>query len=290
MQIAKLALAAGAIIVLLPATTSAADLGVYETQAAPSSGWSYRATSYGWLTWLDGDLTVRGRNFDVNATPSDVLESLDFAFMGTLEARRGPLSLFTDIVYADISGARDFVSSSGSSSAALSIDYKTATVEVGAAYEVARLPGVALSEPRGLALDLLAGARYWYQRSDVTLSLSGSPDLDGLDVRSDSLAIARSGSVEWVDPFIGIRLREALAGGGEAFLRGDIGGFGAGSQFSWQLIGAVNWHLCDHYGIAYDAYAGYRALSVDYEQGSGSTRYKYDVIEQGPVLGLTGRF
>ncbi len=39
-----------------------------------------------------------------------------------------------------------------------------------------------------------------------------------------------------------------------------------------------------------DGYLGYRALSVDYETGEGSRRYEYDVLQQGPVIGITGRF
>jgi hypothetical protein len=31
----------------------------------------------------------------------------------------------------------------------------------------------------------------------------------------------------------------------------------------------------------------YRALSVDFEKGSGLNRYEYDVVQHGPVLGLT---
>jgi hypothetical protein len=45
---------------------------------------------------------------------------------------------------------------------------------------------------------------------------------------SGNRAIASSGSVDWVDPFIGARVRHQLAPGQEIVLRGDVGGFGAG--------------------------------------------------------------
>ena len=35
---------------------------------------------------------------------------------------------------------------------------------------------------------------------------------------------------------------------------------------------------------------GYRALSVDYEKGSGANKFEFDVVEHGPVVGLTVRY
>jgi len=52
--------------------------------------------------------------------------------------------------------------------------------------------------------------------------------------------IAKSGSVDWADPFIGARLQHQPTPGQAITLRGDVGGFGAGSQFSWQAIGTDN--------------------------------------------------
>ena len=71
-------------------------------------------------------------------------------------------------------------------------------------------------------------------------------------------------------------------------LRGDVGGFGAGSDFSWHVLATYNWQIA-HYGRP-DGYLGYRGLSVDYSQGSGNTGSKYDVLMQGPVIGATLHF
>jgi hypothetical protein len=35
---------------------------------------------------------------------------------------------------------------------------------------------------------------------------------------------------------------------------------------------------------------GYKALSVDYAQGSGVSRYEYDVTMHGPIFGIPARF
>ena len=42
--------------------------------------------------------------------------------------------------------------------------------------------------------------------------------------------------------------------------------------------------------VAVDGYIGYKALSVDYSRGIGSDRYQYNVVQHGPVVGLSVRF
>jgi hypothetical protein len=133
--------------------------------------------------------------------------------------------------------------------------------------------------PGSTALDMIAGGRYWHQETDIT----GSLVVDPL-VRET----ARSGSVDWVDPFVGMRFRNQIGPGEELMIRADFGGFGVGSDFSWQVLATYNWQICTLYGHVLDG--GYRALSVDYSQGSGTSRYEYDVLQQGPVIGSTLHF
>jgi|RhiMethySRZTD1v2_1073278.scaffolds.fasta_scaffold181686_2 hypothetical protein len=75
--------------------------------------------------------------------------------------------------------------------------------------------------------------------------------------------------------------------GQELVLRADVGGFDAGSQFSWNVLGAYSFNFAVRNGVTYAGLLGYRALSVDFEKGSGPTRYEYDVVRHGPVVGLT---
>jgi hypothetical protein len=114
-----------------------------------------------------------------------------------------------------------------------------AIVEAGASYEVAR------AGP--LAFEILGGARYWYQEADVSFDLAATLDIGDLTI-AGGRAIARSGSVDWLDPVIGTRVRYAVAPGHELFLRGDIGGFGVGSEYSWQVIGG--------YGVDFAVWQG----------------------------------
>lgn len=93
-----------------------------------------------------------------------------------------------------------------------------------------------------------------------------------------------------MDPLVGLRLRQQLAPGQELMLRGDVGGFDAGSTFSWNVLAAYSWQFAVYSGVTYSGMLGYRALSVDFAKGSGADRYEYDVIQHGPVLGLTVSF
>jgi hypothetical protein len=52
--------------------------------------------------------------------------------------------------------------------------------------------------------------------------------------------------------------------------RADIGGFSAGCFFSWNVIAAYNFNICIVDGVTYFGMLGYRALSVDYENGAST--------------------
>ncbi len=275
-----------------------ADLASEETgsrePAGSSADWTFSFTTYAWLPWISGDLTVKGRSFDVDISPGQVLDALDWsgvpAWFSYAEARNGRVTLFNDIAYAKLSDSNDFAKSGPAGAVTLSgnvaAEYEQAIVEIGGAYEVwaGNYPGLGSS-----ALDILAGGRYWHQDATVSANASLNADLPGLDVEADRV-FARSGSVDWVDPFIGARLRQQIAPGQNLTLRGDVGGFDVGSEFSWQVIATYDFQLCVTDGYTIDGYLGYRALSVDYSHGSGTSRYEFDAVQQGPVLGAKVRF
>jgi len=278
---------------------ASADLGGTDQPkpvAAPSK-WSFSFTPNGWIPWLSGDMVVKGRAFDVAVDPIQLFEHLDWstlpAWMSYAEARRGPLSLFNDIIYANVTGSGGVSRSvSGGEATAtfganVKADYTLAIIEAGGAYAI--WSRGRQGSAGATAFDVLAGARYWHQEVDVSADLTGTLDRNGLTI-SGNRAIASSGSVDWVDPFVGARLRHQLAPGEEIVVRGDVGGFGVGSQFTWQAIATYNWQLCVANGIPIDGYAGFRALSADFSQGSGTSRFVYDNTMYGPVLGATMRF
>lgn len=266
--------------------------------ATPVSPWQLSFTTYGWLTWIKGDVTVKGRPLTVDVTPKNVLNALDWSqipvWMSYLEARNGRLSLFNDIVYAKLEGSAQFAKSvqrrfvSASLGGRIEADYEQAVVEVGAGYEVWSSGSAASSFA---ALDVIGGGRYWHQEVSIsadlaaTLAVAGPGGVVDLEL-SGGRVLARSRSIDWIDPFIGARFRYQLAPGQTVNLRADVGGFGVGSDFSWQTIATFNWRLIQRPTHSFDAYLGYRALSVDYTKGS----YRFDATQHGPVLGGTLQF
>ncbi|MGO4739237.1 hypothetical protein AB4099_21995 [Bosea sp. 2KB_26] len=272
----------------------AADLPPPAAPVAPimTSAWAFRFTPYGWLTSLNGNQTVKGRTAKVDASFIDVVDATLgdggtlFALMADIEARNGRFSLLGNFVGLKVSVDRSGVRTRSatpdiSGAVGASGDAKTsmAILEAGAAYELARYGSV--------SFDVLAGARYWYQRADLSFDLGATVDVGDLRF-GRNVAIARSGSVDWVDGFAGARMRIGVAPGQEIVLRGDLGG--GGSKFSWQGIAAYSFDFAEKNGVTYSGVLGYRALYADYAQGEGRRRYAFDMLMHGPVVGLSLRF
>jgi hypothetical protein len=288
-------------------TSFAADMALPAapplTPVEPPSAWTYRLTPYAWITALNGTSTVKGRTVDVDASFIDILEKSDsiFALMAYFEARNDRIALFADLVYSKIGFDGSMARSrgvapgvGGTLGASLGLDLQMAIAEMGAAYEIARWNGVGSPAAPGIpasftAIDVMAGVRYWWQKVDLDLSLVGTVNLGDLTIVG-TRAIAKSGAVDWLDPFVGFRIRHQFAPGKELLFTADIGGFGAGSDISWQLVGAYTWEFAKTQNVTWAGVIGYRALYVDYAQGSGLTRYEYKMLEHGPLLGISMRF
>jgi hypothetical protein len=74
-----------------------------QSLAFSPSQWQFSFTPYLWLPWMTGDVVIKGRTLDVAVDPAELIDHLDWpvivpAWMSHAEARRGPLSLFNDIV------------------------------------------------------------------------------------------------------------------------------------------------------------------------------------------------
>jgi anti-sigma factor RsiW len=103
---------------------------------------------------------------------------------------------------------------------------------------------------------------------------------------SSPLAIDESDDQTWFDPGLGVRLSAPDAGRWHLSLQGDIGGFGIGSDFAWQVYPIVGYRFSDLFEVA----GSYRAISMDYTSGEGSDKFVYDLTTFGPQAGLLFRF
>jgi hypothetical protein len=290
-------LCAAAILATAPEAASAADLGYTEP---PADKWQVSLTPYGWMLNVNGDVTARGHTADINESFFDIVQKSDslLAWMTYFEARKGRFAFFTDLVWADLgfpghfSVTKDPLGRFGRARLTVKghaqLDYEETIIQSGVSYEVARW-GVAPG--RFTALDLMGSARYWNQDVDLSLHVTGTLDVNfpnlGLEFsKTKKLAVAKSGDLEWVDPVVGARLRHQIAPGKELRLTGDIGGFGAGSDFSWQAVATYGFDV-NCFGSPLHTVVGYRALSVDYSEQGRYGKNGLDVIQHGPVMGIT---
>ena len=66
-------------------TIPSTDSGMITTTT--DSGWNVRAAMYGWFTAMDGDITIRGNTAPVDVKFTDIVDKIDFAFMGVVVGR-----------------------------------------------------------------------------------------------------------------------------------------------------------------------------------------------------------
>lgn len=263
-----------------PATTEAAESAPTTGASAPAApedapaAWRLDFTTWIWLVGMKGDVGVRGREADVDANFGDILDASDsvFAFSGRLEVGTGRWGAFVDGMYSKL-GADDQSGPLGVSD--IDVTMEMVLIDFGAMYRLGEWTpsGEAAKNARRTTLDLYAGARY----TDLELSL----DPEVLD--------SRSKSVSWFDPIVGSKLVLPIAEQWHLSVNGDIGGFGAGSDFTWSATGVFGYDF--HIGkTRASVFAGYRAIGQDYSEGSGNEKFTWDVIQHGPILGLSLRF
>lgn len=258
---------------------------VFHLDASPfRSAWTVDVVPYAWGPWVNGTTSVVGRSANVHANQIQALEHLEqVPVMLYTEVRRGPWGFYGDIISGSVGFDESAVRTrpSRTLSGALGLDASAFIGEFGAVYEIAEWE----SGGATTAIDVLGGLRAWNQQADLKLKLTETIDIHHLVIER-GYAVAKSGTVGWVDPLVGARLRRTLREGEEIYLRGDVGGFHAGSQFTWNITAAYAFELCAGDLATFTGLIGYRLLDVDYSRGRGYSLYTFDVLMQGPLLGL----
>lgn len=275
--------------------------GTSETAQATAAAsdpdkWRVGFTAYGWLINVNGNATARGQTVDVNANFIDILQKSDslLAFMGYFEADKGQVGLYGDLVWTRLGFQRSAAAYRNplpgltlavNGNAALTTDLTVA--EVGGLYEIRRWRG---TEASFTAVDGLLGFRYWNNSVSASFDGIGTASYPALGISaSRSIGVSLSNTMQWVDPVVGLRLRHQFTRAHSLLLRGDVGGFGLGSQFAWQALGAYTyrWNV-GSFDLA--TVLGYRALSTSYTTGSGFDATGLNLLLHGPVIGFGIRF
>ncbi len=89
-------------------------------------------------------------------------------------------------------------------------------------------------------------------------------------------------SRDWIDPFIGLRFGCHLSDALVMQIYGDIGGFGVGSELTWQAVAGLGWKVSKNTVLE----LGYRILDIDYDQD----QFIFDMSMSGFATGVRYSF
>jgi opacity protein-like surface antigen len=235
-----------------------------QTTAAQTGGWQFELTPYIWGAGMKGDVQSGSLpKIHTDVSFSDILDVLDFGLMGAFEARKGRWGVLFDAIYMKLEmGASASGPIVGATTVSANLELKQTMLAAAATYRAV--------EGRS-PVDVIGGLRY--SKIEASAVISGS--LLGITA-------SRSGDKDWVDPYIGARIQHPIADRWTLVGYGDIGGFGVGSDFTWQAIAGINYD----FSKSISAKLGYRYLSVDYDKSG----FLYDMDSYGAYLGVGIRF
>jgi opacity protein-like surface antigen len=252
-----------------------------ETQIQAEDRWDIRLMPYFWMPSLDAEGTVGGPlggslsgNIDLGF--DDVLDHLDFAAMGRMEAWKDKWGFTFDGIYMNLGADGSFQGRRGLSDFTMDADVALGMADFGLAYRLFE-ERFGDDNRQRLAFEPYGGLRYSYLKEEIDLNV------DIADVGSRGLTLGTS--EDWVEPFVGCRVVWDLNDKWSLNAGGDAGGFGIGSasDLTWQILGGVDYKFTK--SIIFNA--GYRYVELDYSHGSGSDKLGIDLRAKGPYLGLT---
>jgi hypothetical protein len=143
--------------------------------------WQFSARFDGWFADVNGETALGpdgGNDFDIKL--EDVIGSLNFAMLGSFDARKGRWGFVADVFYAEIGdkktnyregtpGGSDIPTSAKTS---IKFDIKAGALTSAGFYRVI--------EDGGMTLDVLAGFRYMKIDQKIDWSITG--DLGGIEL------------------------------------------------------------------------------------------------------------
>lgn len=226
---------------------------------AEQSAWTYDWAPYYWSASLSGSLTIDGQKIDMEGGGDGGLgPPALIGYLGHIEAQHGPWTICFAPIFID---ASDMAGGQPPSTDA-SVTIRAQVHELFVAREFS--PG----------WEWMLGARYQHIETDADLSVGGMP------------VASLKGSSTWTDPIVGLRYHTALGGDWSLHCRGDIGGFGLGSDFVWNASAVANYKFTELFGVT----LGYRALSYDFSEFDASGRSACSLSMFGPIIGLSFSF
>jgi hypothetical protein len=219
--------------------------------AASGAGSAFSIAPYLWAAGIDGDVRAgRAASTPVNADFGDILENLEAGLMIAGEAWFSPeWGVLGDLAWMDL--ATDATGPLGAASVRATNELWHG--QVSAAWRPAR--------QNGAVVDVLGGVRW-------------------IDVESGLQTNVVSASVgeAFLDPVVGLRATVPIGSNFQLMTQADVGGFGVGTDLSYQLVAVFGWQFSQHAGIG----LGWRHLAMDFDEED----LAMDVAFTGPLLGM----
>lgn len=244
--------------------TSASESSPTSTPTESKNKWDFTVGVPIWLPGFDGTIIVDGNEPSGGDGSSDIGESINshLNLAGALhfEAERNRFGFLADALYMDL---RFNTESTGDDEASI----RAFVGELGGFYTL-----IEPKTPAGWGMfraDVLGGARTTW----LELGLKTADIDDNVDHT-------------FIDPFVGGRIEVGLTDWLRYKLRGDVGGFGVGSDFAWNVDTAFEFRVTKSFDIG----VGYRWLDYEFEDGSGDEHFLFDATISGPYLNLQFRF
>jgi hypothetical protein len=257
------------------------------TPAKGEDGWRFLIAPYVWVTGIQGK--AEGKTGDTQGIDLSVgdafglINNVTFILGGRIEIEKGRWGFIFDGFGERLSGSDDFlrirdsrfpilVPPSVTITGNVEISVEMSIVQAALSYDVYRSTEFVGKKPE-LTIEAMAGARYTYLSTRVELEAAGP--LIGVQTKI-------GGSKNWTDPIIGGRLLWNPHESWQVNLEADIGGFGAGSNFSSNLDAGVFYRITDWLLLR----GGYRGLYTNYDKND----FKFVAWIHGPYLGVGFEF
>jgi hypothetical protein len=236
--------------------------------------WQYAAIIYGYFPQMGGSATFPAAGVSANITvdANKLISNLKFGFMGTLVAQKGPVGVFADIIYADVSGSKSATRDLNIRGITIP-DGITANANLGVRSTLLTLAGsYRFVDTPAQFFDVLVGTRLIDLQQSLSYQLSADvPPFVGPNRQGSSNV-----SVTNWDAILGVKGRLFFGDRREWFAQYYLDAGTGQSQYTWQAIGGVGYHFSWGEVIAAWRYIDYRFVS----------NYGSSLSMNGPALGV----
>src|ERR1700752_3914186 len=139
----------------------ASKAGAKPAAPADDDKWHFQFTPYFWMAGLHGTSGTQNRTVQVDESFGDIFRSLNFAFMGVVEARKNKLVVLADTEYVSLEDER---ATPGPLFSGVNAKFKIFIFDPEAGYRVYENPD------NGSSVDIVGGVRIWHISTDFTFT------------------------------------------------------------------------------------------------------------------------